>query len=162
MSRWKALGGNTGLLATDGEWGSTCKPRLRRQLDAHLSHHPPPCCTLPSSTGLDHVCFPSNTFRNSPFPWLSLAKYSTSCQIRLWLKTWALESCCLASNLSFTTGCLWPGVRHLIFQSNANLMRLGYRWKLKVHIFYNGFAILPQILWLPLFERGLWASFTSL
>lgn len=82
MSRWKAAGEKTGLPATKGEKESTCKFHLRRQLDVHLSHHPAPCCMLPSTRRLDHVSFPLKSSRNLPFPWLSLAKDSRPCQIR--------------------------------------------------------------------------------
>lgn len=82
MSRRKAAGERTGLPATEGEKESACRPHLRRQLDTHLSHHPAPCCTLPSTRRLDHVFFPLKTSRNPPFPWLSLDKDSRPCWTR--------------------------------------------------------------------------------
>lgn len=46
MNRWKALGGKTSLLATEGENGSACKPSLKGSwtLTSPIILHPAVCC----------------------------------------------------------------------------------------------------------------------
>ena len=139
----------------------SCRGRKRIHIQAPpekavgfpITPHPATCC-LPQLGWMHHISYPSNTFRNSPVPCFILTKHPRPCQIRYWLRMWALEPNCLGLNPSFATGCMCDLAQLVIVTSTLQIDVVWMKNSTGVYAFWGSFAIQSQILWFSSLQKG--------